>query len=61
MSAPGRFATVTEIAAGLGFVELGRFSVEFRRMFGASLPETLRRTFRDPGSGNRDLNDRVTF
>jgi len=30
-------------------------------MFGESLPETLRRTFRNLGGGNRDLNDRVTF
>jgi AraC-like DNA-binding protein len=61
MSARGRSATVTEIAAGLGFVELRRFSVEYLRMFGESPSETLRRSFRDPGGGNRDLNDRVTF
>jgi AraC-like DNA-binding protein len=61
MLARGRSATVTEIATGLGFVELGRFSVEYRRMFGESPSETLHRSFRDPGGGNRDLNDRVTF
>src|SRR5881275_635821 len=29
-SASGRFVTVTEIATSFGFVELGRFSVEYR-------------------------------
>jgi AraC-like DNA-binding protein len=61
MSARGRSATVTEIATDLGFVELGRFSVENRRMFGESPSETLGRSFRDLGGGNRDLNDRVAF
>jgi hypothetical protein len=61
MSARGRSATVTEIATGLGFVELGRLSVEYRRMFEESLPETLRRTFPRSWRRNRDLNDRVTF
>ena len=36
MSAGGQSLTVTEIATGLGFVELGRFSVEYRKMFGES-------------------------
>ncbi|MFM8885114.1 MAG: helix-turn-helix domain-containing protein, partial [Chthoniobacterales bacterium] len=35
--------TVTEIALGLGFSELGRFSVRYREMFGESPSETLRR------------------
>jgi hypothetical protein len=39
MSARVRAATVTEITTGLGFVELGRFLIEYRKMFG-SLPET---------------------
>ncbi|MFM8719545.1 MAG: helix-turn-helix domain-containing protein [Chthoniobacterales bacterium] len=34
---------VTEIALGLGFSELGRFSVRYREMFGESPSETLRR------------------
>jgi AraC family ethanolamine operon transcriptional activator len=57
----GRSVTVTEIATDLGFVELGRFSVEYRRMFGESPSETLRQAFRDPGGGNSASNDRVAF
>jgi len=34
---------VTDIAVGLGFSELGRFSVRYREMFGESPSETLRR------------------
>jgi transcriptional regulator GlxA family with amidase domain len=33
--------TVTEIATGFGFVELGRFSIEYRKMFGESPSQTL--------------------
>ena len=42
MSAGGQSVTVTEIATSLGFVELGRFSVEYRKMFGESPSKTLR-------------------
>ena len=42
MMARGRSVTVTEIATALGFVELGRFSVEYRKAFGESPSETLR-------------------
>ena len=35
--------TVTEIATGFGFLELGRFSVEYRRAFGESPSQTLQR------------------
>jgi AraC-like DNA-binding protein len=33
--------TVTEIATEFGFLELGRFSVEYRKMFGESPSKTL--------------------
>ena len=36
-------STVTEIATGFGFLELGRFSVEYRRAFGESPSKTLQR------------------
>ena len=61
MMARGRSVTVTEIATALGFVELGRFSVEYRKAFGESPSETLRQAFRDPGGGNSASNDRVAF
>jgi transcriptional regulator GlxA family with amidase domain len=61
MLARGQSVTVTEIATDLGFVELGRFSVEYRRMFGESPSETLRQAFRDPGGGNSASNDLVAF
>ena len=35
--------SVTEIAGGCGFVHLGRFSMEYRRRFGESPSETLKR------------------
>ena len=37
-------ATVTQIATHFGFVELGRFSVEYRLIFGECPSETRRRT-----------------
>jgi AraC-like DNA-binding protein len=46
----GDFArtTVTAIALDHGFGELGRFSVHYRRLFGESPSETLRRTADEP-------------
>jgi transcriptional regulator GlxA family with amidase domain len=39
----GPEATVTEIAMNCGFAHMGRFSVEYRKRFGESPSETLRR------------------
>jgi transcriptional regulator GlxA family with amidase domain len=47
LSADGKSATVTEIATSFGFVELGRFSVEYRKTFGESPSQTLQRTSPD--------------
>jgi transcriptional regulator GlxA family with amidase domain len=41
LSADRKAVTVTEIATGFGFVELGRFSVEYRKQFGESPSQTL--------------------
>lgn len=43
MSADCGSVTVTEIAISFGFVELGRFSVEYRKVYGESPSETLYR------------------
>jgi transcriptional regulator GlxA family with amidase domain len=43
LSADSDIVTVTEIATGFGFVELGRFSVEYRKVFGESPSQTLQR------------------
>jgi AraC-like DNA-binding protein len=47
LSADGKFTTVTEIATSFGFLELGRFSVEYRKAFGESPSQTLQRTSPD--------------
>jgi transcriptional regulator GlxA family with amidase domain len=39
--ANSELTTVTEIAIQFGFVELGRFSVEYRKLFGESPSQTL--------------------
>jgi transcriptional regulator GlxA family with amidase domain len=41
MSATAR--SVTEITTSLGFIELGRFSVEYRKQFGECPSVTLRK------------------
>ena len=46
MSARGPSVSVSKIATGLGFRELGRFSVEYRKMFGESPSTTLRLAIR---------------
>jgi AraC-like DNA-binding protein len=43
LSADCRLATVTGIAMYFGFMELGRFSVEYRKVFGESPSQTLHR------------------
>ena len=45
LSADCRIVTVTEIATCFGFVELGRFSVEYRKVFGESPSQTLHHAF----------------
>jgi transcriptional regulator GlxA family with amidase domain len=41
LAADYKLVTVTEIATGCGFLELGRFSVEYRKAFGESPSHTL--------------------
>jgi AraC-like DNA-binding protein len=41
LSADYELTTVTEVAMCFGFVELGRFSVEYRKIFGESPSQTL--------------------
>jgi transcriptional regulator GlxA family with amidase domain len=41
LAADCKRVTVTEIATGFGFLELGRFSVEYRKVFGESPSQTL--------------------
>ncbi len=41
LAADRRRVTVTQIATGFGFLELGRFSVEYRKVFGESPSQTL--------------------
>jgi AraC-like DNA-binding protein len=41
LAARSRLTTVTEIAMCFGFLELGRFSVEYRKVFGESPSQTL--------------------
>jgi len=49
MSARSPSANVTETAIHFGFLQLGRFSVEYREMFGESPSETLRQSVRERG------------
>ena len=44
LAADDKLVTVTEIATGCGFLELGRFSVEYRKVFGESPSQTLHAT-----------------
>jgi transcriptional regulator GlxA family with amidase domain len=62
LTADRELVTVTEIATSFGFVELGRFSVEYRKVFGESPSQTMhhappRRTFTVSGA----VQDSVPF
>ncbi|MCA0942110.1 AraC family transcriptional regulator [Salipiger pacificus] len=46
LSNPGADTRVTDVATGLGFFHLGRFSEHYRRKFGCSPVETLRAALR---------------
>jgi AraC-like DNA-binding protein len=48
--------TVTAVATGQGFWELGRFSVEYRALFGEPPLVTLRRSPQQPPTTNRPLD-----
>jgi transcriptional regulator GlxA family with amidase domain len=55
LSAYEQVVTVTAIATSFGFAELGRFSVEYRKVFGESPSVTLRRASRSIGGARRRL------
>jgi AraC-like DNA-binding protein len=57
LSADCEPVTVTEVATCFGFMELGRFSVEYREAFGESPSQTLSRACRMRAQGR---TERVT-
>ena len=61
LSADGKFATVTEIATSFGFVELGRFSVEYRKTFGESPSQTLQRVSPERTTSGTNRQDSFRF
>lgn len=63
MDTDSGLSTVTEIATGFGFLELGRFSVEYRRAFGESPSQTLQRASSAGPHANRTAahDDRGEF
>jgi len=65
LSADCELTTVTEVAMCFGFVELGRFSVEYRRIFGESPSQTLCRASHtkifDAASGATGQRANVSF
>jgi transcriptional regulator GlxA family with amidase domain len=64
LSADCELTTVTEVAMCFGFVELGRFSVEYRRVFGESPSQTLCRASHiifDAASGATGYRANVGF
>jgi AraC-like DNA-binding protein len=63
MRADPNTTTVTEIACDYGFWELGRFSVEYRRLFGESPSQSLHQSGRAQASvknGARSIVDRAS-
>ena len=52
---PGSGATVTEIASRWGFTELGRYSVEYRRLFGQRPRDTMNMARRRPAQRLADF------
>jgi AraC-like DNA-binding protein len=48
LSSHNQVVTVTAIATDFGFAELGRFSVEYRKVFGESPSATLQRARSEP-------------
>jgi AraC-like DNA-binding protein len=63
MDTDNGLSTVTEIATSFGFLELGRFSVEYRRAFGESPSQTLQRASSTSAHlvGTAEHEDRVEF
>jgi AraC-like DNA-binding protein len=63
LGADYELTTVTEIATHFGFVELGRFSVEYRKLFGESPSQTLARASLPSAPAKRAAirQDRIGF
>jgi AraC-like DNA-binding protein len=49
VASPGQ-TTVTQVAYDNGFYHLGRFSADYRRLFGELPSKTLLQQYRNPGS-----------
>jgi transcriptional regulator GlxA family with amidase domain len=60
LSTQDRNITVTEIATLFGFAELGRFSVEYRTVYGESPSVTLRRQYNSNSTRQTDMPGSIT-